>query len=435
MKPSVIRVGIFDQIVSGGGVRLFTTKLLEAFSQLAGSKWHFHLMWPLFDSSNNFLPRPNLPNTSFERINVSEFSTIHNCVIPVLERISPSENLYKKIDSRVFLRIKAYVNETRKKEQQDLRSAGGLGLQWLDQRMGRFDLIYLPYPYLTLPREIEWHPSKPLVITLHDLAHEQTDAWGEMTKPLRHEVSRWTGISDLVIFSSDFIKNEAQQLYDLPDERARRIYLAHPESKNSHVTSIDVLARYNLSKGYIFSLGWAAKHKRVETILEGFALFKERSKMNLSLVIAGPLTENLFNRSAYGLEVGRDVFALGYVKDEEVTSLYQHSSVVVTASISEAGLNAVIFDAMHHGKAIICSNIPQFVERVGTDDSVALIFDPYSPQSLADAFSKHFSDPEQARIRVSKAKQFISFRNVSDVGQEYLDAFESVLLRRVNKRV
>ncbi len=434
MKPGVIRVGIFDQIVSGGGVRLFTTRLLEVFSKLAGSKWKFHLMWPLFDSSNNFLPRPRLPNTSFERINVSEFSTIHNCVIPALERISLSWNLHKKINSRAFLPIKAYVEETRKKEQQTFRSAGGLGLQWLDQRMGKFDLIYLPYPYLTLPREREWQPSKPVVITLHDLAHEQTDAWGKMTEPLRREVRKWTTLSDLVIFSSDFIKSEAQRLYRLPEARAKRIYLTSPESEKASNRSVDLLARYNLSKGYVFTLGWASKHKRVETILEGFALFKKRSKLDLSLVIAGPSTENLLNGCTYGLEVGRDVFALGYVKDEEITALYQDSSVVVTASISEAGLNAVIFDAMYHGKAIICSNIPQFVERLGTDDSLALTFDPYSPRSLADALSKHFCDHEEARMRVSAAKTFISSRTVLNVGQEYLDAFESVFRQSVNRK-
>jgi glycosyltransferase involved in cell wall biosynthesis len=421
----VIRVGIFDQIVSGGGVRLFTTKLLEAFSKLAGERWRFHLMWPWFDSSNNFLPRPRLPRTTFERINVDEMGSFQHRIFPLLQRLAGGV----KISASVHERLKAYLEEIRKREQQNLRSAEALGLRWLDKRIRKFDLIYFPYPYLTLPREGEWHPCRPLVVTLHDLAQEQTDAWGEMTKPLRREVRAWTGLSDLVIFSSDFIKDEAQKIYGLPDDRARRIYLAPPEGDKKSAAPVDLFKRYGLQKGYIFTLGWAAKHKRVETVLEGFALFKKESRRDISLVIAGPNTESLRKGPTYGMEIGKDVHALGYVKDEDIPWLYRNASLVVTASVSEAGFNAVIFDAMYYRKAIICSHIPQFVERLGTDETLALTFDPDSPRSLADAMQRHFAEPEVAALRVANAKKFISSRTLNDVGREYLSAFESVLRR------
>ncbi len=77
--------------------------------------------------------------------------------------------------------------------------------------------------------------------------------------------------------------------------------------------------------------------------------------------------------------------------------------------------------------AIVCSNIPQFIERLGTDDSLALTFDPYSPQSLAEALCRHFDNPESAKLRIERAKKFIASRPLSEVGKEYLEAFESVL--------
>ncbi|MEJ7713199.1 MAG: hypothetical protein WKF84_25985 [Pyrinomonadaceae bacterium] len=174
MKGRVIRVGVFDQIVSGGGVRLFTTKLLEEFSRVAGAEWHFHLMWPLFDSSNNFLPALRLPNVSFERISVSPRSRLRNIFAPALDRICVASALPQK----PLHRIKGYEQVLRQEEQRKLRLGDGRGLQWLDQRADRFDLLYMPYPYLTLPGSVDWRPPKPLVITLHDLAHELTDTWG-----------------------------------------------------------------------------------------------------------------------------------------------------------------------------------------------------------------------------------------------------------------
>ncbi|MBA2340783.1 MAG: glycosyltransferase [Pyrinomonadaceae bacterium] len=422
MENEVIRVGIFDQIVSGGGVRLFTTKLLEEFSRSAGTRWHFHLMWPLFDSSNNYLPPFRLPNVSFERINVGTDSRVRKTLVPALNRVRDSRALPRK--SRDHL--KDYQQKLCEEEQRKLRLGDGRGLQWLNERMNAFDLLYMPYPYLTLPGSEHWQPHVPVVITLHDLAHEHTDTWGEVTAPLRHEVRRWTQISDLIIFSSDFVMHQAQKIYELPPTRTKRIYLS-PDKRNESVRQSDALRRYGLTEGYIFTLGWAAKHKRVETLIEGFALFRKKSNVNVPLVFAGPSTENLLRSDTHGLKIGEDLFALGYVRDDDIAALYKSSSLVVTASISEAGFNTMIFDAMNVGKPLLCSNIPQFVERLGTDDSLALTFDPHSPQSLCDALMKHFGDPQQAQLRVENAQRFIASRRLADVGQDYLEAFESVL--------
>lgn len=411
--------------MSGGGVRLFTTKLLEEFSRLAGDKWRFHLMWPLFDSGDNFLPQPTLPNTTFERIGIDRISEVNNKAIPCLYdcRGELGSDVKAAADGE---RIKEYIRSAREHEQGQLRSGTGLGLKWLNERINKFDLIYFPYPYLTLPREQAWRPARPAVITLHDLAHEKTDAWGEMTELLRREVRRWTRLSDLVIFSSEYIRRESQEIYGLPPERTKRIYLA-PEENGTNMKFQDEPERYHLGKEYVFTLGWAARHKRVETIIEGFSLFRKMSGRDVALVMAGPRTEQLLNEKTFGLDVGRDLFALGYVSDEDIPALYLNSSLVVTSSVSEAGLNAMIFDAMKYERAVACSRIPQFVERLGTDDALALMFDPDSPQSLADAIGKHFSDPARAKLRVERAKRFIGSRTLAEVGEEYLKAFESVL--------
>ncbi|HZG50617.1 MAG TPA: glycosyltransferase, partial [Pyrinomonadaceae bacterium] len=268
-KEKIIRVGIFDQIVSGGGVRLFTLKLLEEFSRQAGSRWRFHLMWPHFDSSNNFLNPPRLRNTTFERIRVGASAGVRD---KFLHRVYEGFRDAKLSDGKRLSSLKpveAYEKTLREEEQQIFRSGTGIGLKWLDDRAQAFDLIYLPYPYLTLPRDEKWHPKRPLVVTLHDLAHEHTDAWGEMTGYLQSEVRRWAALANLVIFSSTYIQNEAQRIYDLPPERTKRIYLTPPASAGSYGQSTGVPGRYGIKTGYVFTLGWAAKHKRVETIVEG----------------------------------------------------------------------------------------------------------------------------------------------------------------------
>lgn len=425
MKPRPIRVGVFDQIVSGGGVRFFTLKLLEEFSRLSNSEWRFRLMWPLFDSSNKFLPRPRFKNVGFERINLEEQSAVHNRILPALHGIYGKLKVIKDYQ-RLATRVEGYEMKVRNEEQRKLRAGNGCGLKWLDERTDAFDLIYLPYPYLTLPGAGDWRPRKPLVITVHDLAHEHTDAWGELTEPLCREVRRWTQLADLVIFSSDTVKIEAQRIYGLPEERIKRIYLA-PAKLEKGASNCNLPRRLGINKRYILTLGWAARHKRVETIIEGFALFKKRFGDDVALVIAGPDTDKLKKGGTCGLEIGKDLFALGYVSDEDIPGLYEGAEAIVTASISEAGLNAMIFDAMNLERPVICSRIPQFVERLGADDSLALMFDPLSPEELAEALARHFGDLGSARQRVANAKKFIDSRRLPDVARDYLAAFRSVL--------
>ncbi len=68
-----------------------------------------------------------------------------------------------------------------------------------------------------------------------------------------------------------------------------------------------------------------------------------------------------------------------------------------------------------HERAIICSNIPPFVERLGCNDTLAIVFDGDSPQALANALLKHFEDPGKAEIRIKEAKRVIGKRTLSDV--------------------
>ncbi len=377
-------------------------------------------MWPLFDSSNNFLAPPSFRNVGFDRIILDGQSQARNKVFSAINKVSNHGNLLRSVR-----RFRDYEKNVCLNEQEKLRTGDGRGLHWLDERSDQFDLLYLPYPYLTLPGGEDWRPRKPLVITMHDLAHEQTDAWGDLTENLQHEVRRWAQLADLVIFSSDFIKNEAKRLYQLPDERSKRIYLAPAKADRTPPKS-QVNSRYGVNKKYIFTLGWAASHKKLDIIIEGFAIFKYRSNLDLALVLAGPNTEGLATNT-YGLEPGKDIFAVGYIGADDIPALYQNAEAVVSASISEAGLNGMILDAMNYERPVICSDIPQFIERLGSDNSLALTFDPYSSEALAEAFEEHFKNPEKAMWRASNAKRFIDSRKLSDVGRDYLAAFKSVL--------
>ena len=419
----MVRIGVFDQIVSGGGVYNFTLRLLEGFSEVASEEVDFHVMWPLFDSAGEFLKEIKLPRTSFERIGISYGSRLLNSVAPIFlknKMISECGPLAKKL---------AYIANNQQLSK--LRLYDGAGLRWLDQRMNSYDLLYLPYTYYTFPQNWKWAPLKPLVVTIHDLAHETTDAWGERSQDIRDEMKKWINAASYIIFSSEYIRNESIRLYGFNEEKASTIYLA-PLQNKEYVGIKN--KEYPFGKGYIFTLGWAAKHKRIETILEGFARYKKQYGCSVPLVIAGPNSDKLVIKKAFGLELNKDIFLLGYVRDEHISQLYRDAGAVVTASVSEAGFNAMIYDAMNFEVPIICSSIPQFIERLGVKNEMALTFDPYDPESLAMAFKIHFDAPGAARERASRAKVYISRRTWKDVARDYMSILEKVSVKKLARR-
>ena len=418
-----VRIGVFDQIVSGGGVYNFTLRLLEGLSEVVSEEVYFHVMWPLFDSSGEFLKEMKLPHTTFERIGTSYRSMLFNSVAPFF--------LKNKMASEFGRLEKILANLANNQQLSNLRVYDGAGLRWLDQRMNSYDLLYLPYTYYTFPKNWKWVPLKPLVVTIHDLAHETTDAWGKRTQDIRDEIRKWINAASHIIFSSEYIKNESIRLYGFNEEKASTIYLAPLQKKKYDGTK---KKEYPFGKGYVFTIGWAAKHKRLETILEGFARYKERYGTSIPLVIAGPNSDKLVVNKALGLEINKDIFLLGYVRDDQIAQLYSDASAVVTASVSEAGFNAMIYDAMNFEVPIICSTIPQFIERLGVNNEMALTFNPYDHESLSMAFKNHFDDPRAARERASRAKEYIDRRTWKDVARDYISILERVSEKKLTGR-
>ncbi|MCR4285479.1 MAG: glycosyltransferase [Candidatus Kaiserbacteria bacterium] len=82
------------------------------------------------------------------------------------------------------------------------------------------------------------------------------------------------------------------------------------------------------------------------------------------------------------------IHVLSNLKDEDLVSVYQRATVLVTPSLME-GYGLVGLEALMVGTPVIASNIPVYREVYG--DKVAY-FDPTSPRDLARVIRETFSD-------------------------------------------
>lgn len=393
------RLAVFDHIVSAGGVRRFTLAMIDRWlSQSKPTELQITLFWPLTDSAGQRLSLP------FEHL------PPHLTMQRIPHNLPP-----------------------------------GKGLAWLAKQSNEFDLIYCPSSTFILSPDQETPLAAPVIITLHDLAHEFTEAWGPMTSVIKLEMRYWAHFAQAIIFSSDYIRNEAIRLYHIPPEKTYRIYLAPPlvEASTPNPTQVTALrSRYRLPPQFALSPGTAMVHKNPLAVIEAFGWLKQQG-YGLPLVLIGPLVENLIPgawtpaTSPYhqmvqrriqelGLEIGRDLFILGHIPDAELPVFYAASSLVVTATQSEAGLSGPVFEAMWYQRPVICSAIPQFTERLGTDEHLVYMFNPRDPYELAQAIRRWAEDPAGAERRVAKAYAWVSQRSWDDAALEYLEIFQSV---------
>lgn len=415
-----IRICLYDQVVTVGGIRNFEYELLSHWERILPDTWNCTVFWPDMDSSGAKLIWPfSNSKILLQRIPWQSSGQINNRLIRSIRHLCDWSNKLKK------------------------SSVAG-ALSWALPHLNKYDLIFFPNPFRMLQDGIKPVFSRPIAITLHDLAHEFTNSWGECTAHIRREVKTWTELASGIIFSSDWIKEQAIKIYNIPESKTYRVYLApnipqrFPNSKEVG----EVLSKYNLPKGYALCLSAAAPHKGHLTILEGFAHLRRDYNIHLPLVIAGPQTNAFVPGTAtigphwlnvqkaidnFGFKIGQDLFCLGFVSDNDVPALYLGSSMVVTASQSEAGLNSMIFDGMWYERPIVCSNIPVFVERLGKSGTLAYIFEAGNAIDLAMKIRMVIQETVKTKEMVKRAKQFVLARNWTDVANDYLNVFEQVL--------
>jgi len=128
------------------------------------------------------------------------------------------------------------------------------------------------------------------------------------------------------------------------------------------------------SKDYILHIGTFEKRKDLLTLVKAFKLFKENTKSNLKLVLAGSKNFN-GNKGVYNTikkyisknNLVSSVIMPGYINKKQAIYYYNNAITYVFPSIDE-GFGIPLIEAMRAQVPVICSDIDIFKE-IG-DDSV-----------------------------------------------------------------
>jgi glycosyltransferase involved in cell wall biosynthesis len=235
----------------------------------------------------------------------------------------------------------------------------------------------------------------PAVYNPHDLQHmhypelltREAVIWREKTSRVGCELAHTT------VAISDWVKQDIVQQYAIDPTRIQVIHWAAPTQVHNPPTDAfveSVLRKYSLDQPFGLFPAMTRPHKNHLRLLDALALLRHKQGLKLSIVCTG--YQNAFfptiEQRLRDLELTDQVRFLGLVEPDELRSLYRSSEFVVFPTLFE-GAGMPVLEAWQDNAPVTCSKVTSLPELAG---GAALLFDPLSAESIADAIGRMHTD-------------------------------------------
>ncbi len=239
--------------------------------------------------------------------------------------------------------------------------------------------------------------------------------WKDFDKEFREILASVRPEQDFVLTISESSKNDICEYLGMAEERVFVTYpaaaadLYHPEPDRVKIRR--VLDRYGIAEaGYVLSLATLEHRKNLRATIEGYRrLVAEHPQDARSLVLVGARgwkVERVLTQIQEDEMLRDRVVMTGYVRDEDLSSLYSGAAVFVYPSLYE-GFGLPPLEAMCCGVPVITSNTSSLPEVVG---SAGITVAPDDMDALADALLRVLGESdvaqELAARGLERARQF-----------------------------
>ncbi len=303
----------------------------------------------------------------------------------------------------------------------------------LEAKIRGFDIAFFTWPFHLRCPALEC----PMVGIFHDFNFHYYFTGHPLlpwvTQFLKEETPHWLSKATPIV-STEFMRTELQKFYPQFADKTKVVPIA-PMSNVINLSKEEALQnikKFKIHQKYLLCPTNLSSHKNVGPLIGAVPLLKKMGH-DIGLVFTGPGTEVINGRACtIGIEKDvdpQDVWGLGYVSNLEVDSLIQSAAVVVNPSLYEGG-NGAGFDAWEKGTPVAMSNIPPFLEHLKDHDVRAEIFDPRSPQDIAEKIDRILSNPVKTARDVEHSKQAIQRFTWETTAECYLKIFEEQLTTR-----
>ena len=271
--------------------------------------------------------------------------------------------------------------------------------------------------------------SSKSVITIHDLAHERHPEFTPRLEGLRmRKLVPWSARhADHVVTVSEFSANDLMSLYGIPRSRITVAYQApspvfKPGDKSSAKVRLE--RAYGIRCPFILFVGRLQARKNLVRLSQAFARVRnEHSELKLVLVGKADLGYDELRARINELNLSESVIFPGYVPSDDLPLFYNAAEMFVFPSIFE-GFGLPVMEAMASAVPTITSNGSCLAEVAGNG---ALLIDPMSVDSIAQAMTRVLNDAELRRELIERGLQRSAGFTTAHFAAKVLDVYKSVV--------
>ena len=163
--------------------------------------------------------------------------------------------------------------------------------------------------------------------------------------------------ADIIVTVSDSTKQDLIKLLNINPNKIKVIYNTVPKHFINSKDNLSLLTKYNIeSHKYILSVATLNIHKNIPELIKAFEQISDKYP-NIKLVLVG----GMGNEQREKLTKHTNIIFTGYVKDDELPTLYKNALLYVYPSLYE-GFGIPLIEAQYSGCPVLCSDIPVFKE-------------------------------------------------------------------------
>ena len=224
--------------------------------------------------------------------------------------------------------------------------------------------------------------------------------------------------SRAIITPSEFVKNDVADFTGV-----------HPDKITVTYESADMVAATSepieelAGQTYIMYIGRPTPHKNLGRLIDAFVELK-KTHPNLKLVLAGK-RDTLYE--AHEARVKREgiegVVFTGFVSDEQLRWLYEHTAAYVFPSLSE-GFGLPGLEAMKHGAPVVSSNATCLPEIYGDG---ALYFDPKKVSDITEKINEVLTNDELKKSLVERGHKQADLYSWHRMAEQTLEVYRKAL--------
>jgi glycosyltransferase involved in cell wall biosynthesis len=275
----------------------------------------------------------------------------------------------------------------------------------------------------------------PNIVLLHNILEEvDLGSAGFTSNRLMQKIYTFIGSTlTRLILQADTVAVTMQKYVDILEKKYNAKNVKLIPHGTFEVT--DVLPEYNLPEGplQVMTFGKFGTYKKVEGMIEAVEKVREKTGLDLEVVIAG--TDNP-NVPGYLAKVQDDykhvpqVRFTGYVEEFEVPVLFKESAVVVFPYTSTTGSSGVLHQAGSYGKAVVMPDLGDLALLVKDEGYRGEFFDPTSVDSLADAIEAIVTN-DTYRVELGKTNyEAATAYPMEKIADMYLNTFYDIIIKK-----